>query len=101
MAKTDVPLAVYSLYVGSRDGTAFPEADRGAVTDTVSAAFDCFTVIDADGYFQGRSVATLIIKIATDDSASIVALGHELGQLLQQQAVGLEANGTYRSITVG
>jgi hypothetical protein len=70
------------------------------VTDTVSASFDCFTVIDADGYFQGRSVATLIIKIGTDDTASVEMLGRELGQLLDQEAIGLETAGTYRSISM-
>ena len=52
------------------------------MTDTVSASFDCFTVIDAEGHFKGRAVATMIIKIGTEDSASVEALGHELGHFL-------------------
>jgi len=71
------------------------------VTDVVSASFDCFTVIDADGYFKGRSVATLIIKIGTEDSASVEALVNELGRFLDQEAIGLETAGTYRSISMG
>ena len=94
------PLPVHSLYVGSRDGKAFPHADRGAVIDTVSASFDCFTVVDADGYFKGRSVATLIIKIGTEDNTSVEALGRMLGQLLDQEVIGLETAGTYRSISM-
>ena len=94
-------LPVHSLYVGSRDGNAVPDADRQAVIDAASASFDCFTVIEADGYFKGRSVATLIIKIGTVDSASVEALGNELGQLLDQKAIGLERAGTYRSILMG
>ncbi len=94
-------LPVHSLYVGSRDGKAFTDADRQAVTAAVAASFDCFTVVDADGYFQGRSVATLIIKIATNDGASVEALGHDLGRLLDQQVVGLETAGLYRSIFMG
>jgi hypothetical protein len=93
-------LPVHSLYVGSRDGHAFTDDDRLAVTDAVSSSFDCFTVVDASGYFKGRSVATLIIKIGTEDSVVIEALGHELGQLLDQKAVGLEAAGTYRTISM-
>ena len=93
-------LPVHSLYVGSRDGHAFTDADRIAVTDAVSSSFDCFTVVDASGYFQGRSVATLIIKIGIEDSSAIEALGLELGQLLDQEAIGLEADGTYRSISM-
>jgi hypothetical protein len=94
------PSPIHSLYVGSRDGHAFPDADRIAVTDAVSSSFDCFTVVDASGYFQGSSVATLIIKIGTEDSVAIEALGHELGQLLDQKAIGLEEAGTYRSISM-
>jgi hypothetical protein len=96
----DVGLLVHSLYVGSRDGKAFPDADRRAVIDAVSAEFDCFTVVDADGYFKGRSVATLVIKIATNDTASVETLGRDLGRLLDQQAVGLETAGYYKSISM-
>jgi hypothetical protein len=94
-------LPVHSLYVGSRDGKAFPDADRQAATAAVAGYFDCFTIVDADGYFEGRSVATLIIKIATNGSASVEALGHDLGRLLDQQVVGLETAGLYRSISMG
>ena len=70
------------------------------MTDTVSASFDCFTVIDAEGHFKGRAVSTMIIKIGTEDSVSFEALGHELGQLLDQEAVGLETAGTYMPISM-
>jgi hypothetical protein len=96
----DVGLLVHSLYVGSRDGHAFPDADRRAVTAAVAASFDCFTVVDAEGHFKGRTVATVVIKIATEDTASVETLGHDLGRLLDQQAVGLETAGYYRSISM-
>ena len=89
-------LPVYSLYVGSRDGNTFPDGDRCAVANEVSASFDCFTVVEADGYFKGCRVATLIIKIGSDDTASVEILGRGLGRLLDQEAVGLETAGTCR-----
>jgi hypothetical protein len=92
---------VHSLYVGSRDGSPFSAVDRQAVIDTAAASFDCFTVVDTDGLFKGRNVATLIIKIATENVASVEALGRELGLLLGQQAVGLETAGYYKSISMG
>jgi hypothetical protein len=92
-------LPVHSLYVGSRDGGAFSDADRQSVIAAVSPAFDNFTVIDANGYFKGRSVATLVIKIASDDQTRLEALAHSLGVLLGQEAIGLETHGRYRSIT--
>ena len=94
-------LPVHSLYVGSRDGEAFPDADREAVVDAVTISFDSFTVIDACGYFQGRRVATLVTKIATDDGAAVAELAGSLGNLLEQQAVGVETKGIYRSISSG
>jgi hypothetical protein len=97
----NVGLPVHSLYVGSRDGQAFPGVDRRAVTEAVSASFDCFTVVDAEGHFKGRTVATLVIKIATNDMASVETLGRDLGRLLDQQAVGLETAGYYKSISTG
>ncbi|MDB9704332.1 hypothetical protein OAA86_09650 [Rhodospirillales bacterium] len=81
-------LPVHSLYVGSRDGKTFSDDDRRAV-------------IDADGYFKGCSVATLIIKIGTEDRASVEALGNELGRFLDQEAIGLETTGYYKSISMG
>ena len=71
------------------------------MTSATSASFDCFTVVDADGYFKGRSVATLVIKIATSDQASVEELAHDLGQLFDQEAIGLETTGTYKSISMG
>ena len=93
-------LPVQSLYIGSRDGGPFTDADRQAVIDAVTERFDCFTVVDGDGYFHGRSVATLIIKIATNDGAAVEELGLHLGHLLAQQAVGLETAGRYHSISM-
>ena len=57
-----------------------------------------FELYSGYGYFKGRSVATLIIKIGTDDGAAVETLGRELARLLEQEAVGLERAGTYRSI---
>ena len=93
-------LPVHSLYVGSRDGGAFSDADRQSVIAAVSPAFDNFTVIDANGYFKGRSVATLVIQIASDEQTLLEALARRLGVLLAQEAIGLEASGQYRSIII-
>jgi len=97
---TNTGSQVHSLYVGSRDGKAFPDVDRQDVINSAAASFDCITVVEADGYIQGRSVATLVIKIATDDDASVEALGHDLGLLHEQEAVGLETAGYYKSINM-
>jgi hypothetical protein len=92
-------LPVHSLFVGSRDGRAFPDADRQAVINATTAAFSSFTVMDADGYFEGRSVATMVIKLGTDDVAAAISLARRLGALLVQQSVGHETGGCFHSIT--
>ncbi len=97
----DEGLPVHSLYVGSRDGGAFQDTDRQAVIKAASSTFDCFTVFDANGFFQGRSVATLVIKIASNDRATVEVLGRSLGRLLDQQTVGWETAGQYQSISTG
>ena len=92
-------LSVHSLFVGSRDGRAFPDADRQAVIKATTAAFSCFTVIDTDGYFQGRSVATMVIKLGTEDMEAVISLARRLGSLLAQRSVGHETGGRFYSIT--
>ena len=92
-------LPVHSLFVGSRDGRAFPDADRQAVIEATAAAFDCFTALDADGYFQGRSVATIVIKLGTHDTEAAISLARRLGALLAQKSVGHETGGRFHSIT--
>jgi hypothetical protein len=91
---------VHSLFVGSRDGRAFPDADRQAVIKAATAAFSCFTVIDADGYFQGRSVATMVIKLGTEDTEAVISLARRLGALLAQQSIGHETGGRLHSIVM-
>ncbi|MDE0946854.1 MAG: hypothetical protein OSA39_08425, partial [Sphingobium sp.] len=86
-------------FVGSRDGKAFPDGDRQAVIEATAAAFDGFTVMDADGYFQGRSVATMVIKLGTDDTEAVISLARRLGTLLAQQSIGHETGGRFHSIT--
>jgi hypothetical protein len=97
-AETVNGLPVHSLFVGSRDGKAFPDADRQAIIEATTAVFSCFTVMDAAGYFQGRSVATIVIKLGTDDTDAVISLARRLGILLAQKSVGHETGGRFHSI---
>ena len=91
-------LQMHSLFVGSRDGRSFPDADRQAVIEAATAAFSSFTVMDADGYYQGRSVATMVIKLGTDDTEAVISLARRLGALLAQKSIGHETGGQFYSI---
>jgi hypothetical protein len=90
-------LPVQSLFVGSRDGRAFPDADRQAFIEATSAAFDDFTVLDTDGYSRGRNVGTIVIKLETDDIEVVISLARRLGALLAQQSIGDETGGRFHS----
>ena len=91
---------VRTLYVGSRDGNTFPANDRKDVLDAIASAFDSFTVTDAEGYYRGKCVATVVIKIATDDQPAIAALAQRIGRQLDQQSVGVETGGYFRSLSM-
>ena len=76
------------------------------ITDTLAesiefaaSVFDGFTVMDSDGYFRGRSVATMVIKLGTEDTEAVTSLARRLGALLAQQSVGHETGGRFHSIT--
>ena len=98
MAQQNQGIPANTLYVGSRDGKAFPEGDRKAVLEAIASSFDSFTVMGAEGYYRGRCVATLVIKIATDDQTAVKALARQLGVQLEQQSVGVETGGYFRSL---
>ena len=91
-------LLLHRLYVASRRGEPFTRAERSAVIDAVAACFDGFTLSDALGYFRGRPIATLVIDIASADTASIRELATTLGRLLGQEEVGLAVGGQFVSI---
>jgi hypothetical protein len=65
---------VHTLYVGSPNGGPFTSAERTAVVETASSRFAGFTINDAGGFFEDRTVATLIIRIATGDTPTVEKL---------------------------
>ncbi len=91
---------VHTLYIGSPDGNSFGTADRAAVVEKLSSCFASFTINDAEGFFEGRPVATLIVSIATGDSRAVEKVALNIGRKLGQRKVGLELKGLYQSISM-
>ena len=91
---------VHSLYVGSPDGGPFKVADRTALVDDVISRFSGFTISDAQGFFGGRPVATVIVRIATGDTPGVQDLARSIGRKLGQREVGLELKGIYQTISM-
>jgi len=89
---------VHTLYVGSPDGDPFKNAARTAVLETASSWFAGFTISDAEGFFESRPVATLIIRIATADTPAVEEMARSIGRKLGQREIGHEVKGLYQSI---
>ena len=91
---------VHTLYIGSPDGNSSGCASRSAVVEKLSSCFASFTINDAEGFFEGRPVATLIVKIATGDTPAVEKVARSLGRILGQRKVGFELKGFYQSISM-
>ena len=91
---------VHTLYIGSPDGNSFGSADRTAVVEMLSSCFAGFTINEAEGFFEGRPVATLIVSIATGDSPAVEEVARSIGRKLGQRKIGLELKGLYQSISM-
>jgi len=98
MEQRDQSIQAYALHVGSRDGNAFPEHDRGAVLDTTASSFSGFTRMGAEGYYRGRSVAALVFKTSTENHTAADALVRRFGSQHDQHSVGIETGGYFRSL---
>ncbi|MEQ8966861.1 MAG: hypothetical protein RID91_13625 [Azospirillaceae bacterium] len=90
---------MHTLYLANREGQPFSEHDRGEVAAILSGIFPAFTLIEATGYWRGRILPTLAIKLASEDHDAVDTAAEELRLAFQQQAVGIESEGRYRRIT--
>ena len=90
----------YTLYVGSKNHQGSINAiDDEQVAAITSAAFESFTVLHGHGWFRGQREQVRLIKIATDDEESVLALAQGLRRAMDQDGVGIECDGHYRRIT--
>lgn len=79
---------LFQLYVGSDNETG--QIDRAAIERAAGQKFPGFTLIDALGYWQGKSEKSLIVQIETLDRKAVIALALELKKDLRQEAIGLQ-----------
>ena len=91
---------VHCLYLGSRDGDPWDREDRNAVIREAAGFFESFTINEADGYYEGRPVPTLILRIGTDNTDRVTRLADVLGRITQQREIGLEVNGFYGIVAI-
>ena len=94
--RKDYPM--HTIYLGSRDGLHFLQADYCKIKDIILHEFSRFTMFEADGFFAGKDVKTMVITIASDDVDKVRRVVTKLGRGMGQKGVGLEVGGQYRSV---
>ena len=96
MPVTDAP--IFTLYLAAPDGLTFTTHDEAVAMALVGARFASFTVIEAKGVHEGRSLPTLLIQIADHDRAAVAALAAALARRFDQRWVGMSDGARYTSI---
>ena len=91
---------VHCLYVGSRAGDDWEQSDRDAVISEAANRFGNFTIGDVEGYWHGRSIPTIALRIGTADTARVKLLANVIGRITKQKEVGLELNGRYQALKI-
>ena len=91
-------LPMHTLYLGSRVGCGFGEEELSGIGNLVSEEFGSFTMFPAVGFYRGKTLPSLVIKIGAHDTDLVRSTAKKLGRLLEQEAVGLEFDGRYHRI---
>jgi hypothetical protein len=92
----------YRLYVCARTGRDESNSgDDAQIAAAVAARFESFTVTRGTGWFLGHREPVCIVMVATDDEAAVVELAEHLREVMNQEGIGVECDGTYQRITTG
>ena len=89
---------MHTIYLGSRNGKPFLPADYSKIKDIILKEFHHFTMLEADGFFAGKDVKTMVIKVASDDVDKVRRIVNKLGRGMGQKGVGWEIGGQYKTV---
>jgi hypothetical protein len=89
---------MHTLYLGSRGGNGFGGEELAGIGNLVAEEFGSFTMFPAMGFYRGKTLPSLVIKIGAYDTDLVRSIARKLGRLLEQEAVGLEFGGRYHRI---
>lgn len=85
----------FILFVGSPPGSdVISPREYEEIRSRTGASFPGFTIQKGEGCF--RSEETLVIHIASRETAKVIELAHELRLLLKQTGIGISHNGIYQ-----
>jgi len=91
---------LYVIYLGSRDRRSFTADEREGLAALICRYFPSFTLLDAQGYYQGLPLPTILVQVATKDRYALEQLCHDLGRYLGQKAIGLSHGGSFYQVKV-
>lgn len=92
---------VCRIYLCNRARGPWTEDLQEEVFAVVGAQFPSFTVQEAIGFFEGKSMPTLVIIIASSDLDPVFRVAEQLRTLMDQRGVGVEHGGLYVRLVEG
>ena len=94
MASFPYLMMMLTLFVGTRQ-----EGAKEKVFTMVREQFESYTIIEGQGYYQGRGEPVWEVKIATADPIAVLNLAGRIREELHQESVGIEHAGHYHRLT--
>ncbi len=86
---------VHLLYLANTDPSVDRPLDRDRLAAVLETAFPSFTILDAEGVYEGRRRPILMVRVRTDSTDAIVAAAQRLCLEFEQRFVGVEIEGRY------
>lgn len=81
----------YNLYIGANNGTGEVELDK--LNFVLSEYFSGYTVVNANGYWNGKPEASVLVVVESEPSAIRRAIA-TLKLVLEQEAIGYQRANT-------
>lgn len=89
---------LHQLFLCNLGDAEWDNTARSRLCEILGERFESFTLQDAAGYFRSKLAQTVIITVGTDDTASVIAVGHKLRCEFDQEGVGLAFDGFYQRL---
>lgn len=80
---------MYSIIMGSPVSGQITDAYREQAIAICAAAFDSFTVIKSEGFFNGAREESLIFQLATQEPDKVIKLAAQLAEVFDQEGIGI------------
>jgi hypothetical protein len=92
---------VHLVYMANTEAASIGEPEREKLAGIAQSFFPSVTMQDAEGIYEGRRRAILLLRIRTDDTNGVVALASRVCEAFGQRFVGVEVDGRYVRIYAG